>query len=64
MRASKKGHFEIVKYLVENGADINFKDKYDRTALDFVKLPDIDKEIKEKEIKEEIIKYLKESGAI
>ena len=31
--ASINGHFEIVKYLVEHGADVNVQDKWDWTAL-------------------------------
>ena len=31
--ASKCGHLEMVKYLVGNGADMNAKNKYNRTAL-------------------------------
>jgi len=31
--ASKRGHIEIVRMLVEKGADINVKDKHGNTAL-------------------------------
>ncbi len=48
MLASENGYLEVVKYLVENGADINIKDDTDKTALDVAK--------KEKET--EIIEYL------
>lgn len=34
-RASYKGHTEIVRMLVNAGADINIKDKYGKTALDY-----------------------------
>ena len=33
MMASKKGHLEVVKYLVKEGADINQVSRYERTAL-------------------------------
>ena len=33
MMAAKQGHFEIVKYLVENGAKIKQKDKFSKNAL-------------------------------
>jgi ankyrin repeat protein len=33
MFASYNGHFEIVKYLVENGADVNKRGGYNETAL-------------------------------
>ena len=33
LTASREGHVSIVKYLVENGADINEKDNHDSSAL-------------------------------
>ena len=33
MLASEKGHLEMVKYLVENGAEVNVTDELNRTAL-------------------------------
>lgn len=41
MVASDWGHFEIVKYLVENGANVNLKDKDGKTALDFAETNEI-----------------------
>ena len=35
MRASSRGYAEIVSMLVEAGANINMKDKYGKTALDY-----------------------------
>jgi len=35
MGASKNGKLEVVKYLIDKGADINIKDNYGDTALDF-----------------------------
>ena len=35
MNASYNGHLEIVKFLIENGADINIKNNDGKTALDF-----------------------------
>ena len=31
--ASYLGHFEVVKYLIEQGANVNDRDKYGQTAL-------------------------------
>ena len=33
MSAAGNGHFEIVKILAENGANIDAENKYDNTAL-------------------------------
>ena len=41
MIASSIGHFNIVKYLVKNGADVNLKDESGKTALDYVKTYEI-----------------------
>ena len=35
-------HLEVVKYLLENGADINAKNDYDKTALDLAKTEEIE----------------------
>ena len=41
MLASEAGHFEVVKYLVENGANANLKDNDGKTALDFAETDEI-----------------------
>ena len=51
--ASENGHFGMVKYLLENGADINSKDKDSNTALVF----------SSENGNLEIVKYLVENGA-
>ena len=51
MIVSSKGYLEIVKYLIQNGADVNIEDYQCNTALDFT-------------TNEEIIKILKEAGAM
>ncbi len=33
MKASKHGNLDVVKYLVENGADVNIKNNSKKTAL-------------------------------
>lgn len=43
MYATSTGKIEIVKLLLENGADINLKDKEGRTALSFAKEPEVAK---------------------
>jgi ankyrin repeat protein len=35
--ASKHGHIDVVKYLVEKGADLTAKDKTGKTAIDIAK---------------------------
>ena len=47
------GHFEIVKYLAEHGADVNAKDNHNTTVLIFASMND----------RIEIMKYLAENGA-
>jgi len=37
MAASDNGHFDVVKMLLDNGADVNAKDQNGRTALYFAK---------------------------
>ena len=59
MIASLLGKLETVKYLIKNGADVNIENYECNTALDLAEKLDIDKDIKE-----EIIKSLKEAGAI
>ena len=41
MKASKKGYFDIVKYLVENGADVNESNERGKTSLDSAKTDEI-----------------------
>ena len=53
MNASENGHLEIVKYLVERGADLNAKANSKSTALIYAY----------KEDHLEIVKYLVEHGA-
>ena len=36
--AAENGHLEVVKYLFENGANINEKDNKGRTTLNFGKM--------------------------
>ena len=43
MNASKEGNLEIVKYLVEKGANVNIKDNHGRTALDLAETEEIKK---------------------
>ena len=50
MYASRWGHTATVELLLKHGADINDKDKYGRTALDFAR-------------KEEIKQLLRQHGA-
>ena len=59
MIASLLGKLETVKYLIKNGADVNIENYKCDTALDLTEKAYIDKEIKD-----EIIKALKEAGAI
>jgi len=49
--ASTAGHFDMVKYLVENGADINSRDRWGSTPLNDATDPTI-------------INYLTSKGAI
>jgi ankyrin repeat protein len=49
--AATAGHFDMVKYLVENGADINCKDRWGSTPLNDATDPTI-------------IEYLTSKGAI
>ena len=51
--ASEKGHFEKIKFLVENGADVNGNDYNNRSAL----------MIASKKGNFELVKYLVENGA-
>ena len=50
---SKKGYLEIVKLLIDSGADINVKDKKGRTALRYA--------VKNGHL--EVVKYLIDKGA-
>ena len=43
MNASYNGHLKIVKFLIENGADINIKNNDGKTALDLAKTEEIKK---------------------
>ncbi len=40
--AAQAGHMEIVKYLVENKADVNAKDRWNCTPLHDTKDPEIE----------------------
>jgi len=40
MKASQNGHIEVVRELIERGADINAKDDYGETALDWARWND------------------------
>ena len=53
MYAAEKGHIEIVKLLLDHGADINAKDKDGKTALDLAR----------ENNKEKIVEYLKQAKA-
>ena len=53
VNASANGHFEIVKYLLQNGADVNATCKYKETTL----------KVASKKGHLEIVKYLVENGA-
>jgi len=50
--ASLDGNLDIVKYLVNKGADVNVRDDRGNIPLDYVKQKDLD-----------IRKYLKKNGA-
>lgn len=53
INASSKGHLEVVKYLIEKGADIHAKNNYGKTALDMAK----DKK------NTEVVEYLESKGS-
>lgn len=38
MEASKKGHLDIVEYLLEKDADINIQNNEGKTVLDYIKI--------------------------
>ena len=46
MGASDNGYIEIVKELIKAGANINIKDKYSNTALDYAREEEYDDIIK------------------
>ena len=54
MKASERGSLDIVKYLIEHGADVNIKNNEGETALNLAERWELN----------EIIKALKETGAI
>ena len=53
MEASYRGHFDIVKYLMDSGSDLNVRDKYGKTALMFLSIYSLSDYMK-------ILKYLVE----
>jgi len=58
------GSFEIVKYLVEHGADVNLKDKCDRTPLMMACcIENLRPEVRAKRPYTQIAKYLIDHGA-
>jgi len=53
IRATEKGHKEVVKFFVESGATINIKDNKGKTALTWA----------EKKEHKKIVEYLQSVGA-
>jgi ankyrin repeat protein len=59
MLAAEKGHIGVVKYLVDNGADVNQVMKW----TDFYGYQSVHSSVLMKAVKTDIVKYLVDNGA-